>query len=352
MDTVKNEAFEDTIKSFWSKFREDTTYTMDCLSYHSNYKELLNNTELLAYLIRSLTIFEMTCASLGHPGGSMSEAEILAVLYNYVLKFDSKNPSWDKRDVFYLSKAHCCPALYTVLALYGYFPISELRNYGLWGSILESHPDHIKTPGIEMSGGSLGQIPGIAVGRALAISKEGPDQSNRIVYVLIGDGECNEGSVWEAFMAASHYNLDNIVFIIDYNKVQAKGFVHADMGIEPLDKKLSAFGHSVFTVQNGHDVSELITLFNNLKTQRIGKPISIILNTVKGKKVNEALFNPKWHTSAPRDADKAKDWLQQIWIQDGKRLGVPENFVIELGKSIVKTPPLHENLDEFYDAQA
>ncbi|QQO09642.1 transketolase [Breznakiella homolactica] len=339
-------------EKFWRPFRESTLYNQDVLPFHGNYSELLKNTETLAYLIRSYTVYEMTCASLGHPGGSMSQAEILAVLFNYLLRHDPADPGWENRDVLYLSKAHCCPALYTALALFGYFPMEELKLYGSWGSMLESHPDCTKTPGIEISGGSLGQIPGVAVGRALGMAKKGPDQANRMVYVIVGDGECNEGSVWEAFMAAGHYGLDNIVFIIDYNKVQAKGFVHNDMGIEPLADKLRAFGHSVFTAENGHNVSELIDLVSKLKNSRNGKPISVIANTIKGKKIAEALFNPNWHTSAPRDRETAAVWLDQLWQQDGSRLGVPRTFVDTLGKLIEKVPPLHGNPDSFSDAQA
>lgn len=341
-----------TINQLWSPWREDTTKQMDCLPFHEDYKELLQNTEVLTYLIRSLTVHEMTCGSLGHPGGSLSEAELLAVLFNYVISFDANNKDWKKRDVLYLSKCHACPALYTTLALFGYFDIEELKYYGQWGSMLESHPDCTKTPGIEISGGSLGQIPGVAVGRALGISQLGPDHAGRLVYTIIGDGECQEGSVWEAFMAAAHYKLDNLVFIIDYNKVQAKGFVNHDMGIAPLDKKLEAFGHAVYTVENGHDVSELIGLFNRLRTMRTGKPVSIILNTVKGKKIKEAAFNPNWHTSAPKNAEVATAWLEELWRQDGKRLGIPHGFVETLSESIEKVPALHDNPDAFLDAQA
>lgn len=129
-----------------------------------------------------------------------------------------------------MSKCHACPGLYTALALFGYFPMSDLRYYGCWSSHLESHPDWLMTPGIEISGGSLGQIPGVAVGRALGIRRNSPDQNDRMVYVLLGDGECNEGSVWESFMAAGHHKLDNLVFAIDYSKAEAKGFLAQDMG--------------------------------------------------------------------------------------------------------------------------
>ena len=213
-----------------------------------------------------------------------------------------------------------------MLALCGFFPLAGLRFYGRWGSGYESHPDALLTPGVEASGGSLGQIPGIAVGRALAIRRNGPDHNDRMVFVVVGDGECNEGSVWEAFMAAGHFRLDHLVFLVDANKVQAKGFVNLDMSIEPLAAKLAAFNLDVHEVANGHDVGELVDLFTTLRQQRKGKPIAVILNTVKGKKVFDAQFNPNWHTSAPRSAAQAAAWLAELWEQDGRRLGIPAEF--------------------------
>jgi transketolase len=339
-------------QSWWQPFRANTRRFQEVLPHHAEYAGLLQNTETLAYLIRSLTIHEMTCAALGHPGGSFSEAEFLAVMFNHVLRFDPKEPRWPHRDVFYLSKCHACPAIYTVLALFGYFPVSDLEHYGAWGSHLESHPDSTRTPGIEISGGSLGQIPGVAVGRALGIRRLGPDHADRLVYVLLGDGECNEGSVWEAFMAAGHYHLDNLVLVIDYNKVMAKGFLQADMSLEPLAEKLAAFNLEPHTVKNGHDVAELVSLFNALPAQRRGKPAAVVLNTIKGKQVSCCQYNPNWHTSAPRDADSARDWLRELWERDGRRLGVPEEFSRRLGQSIRIVLPHHNNPDSITEKQA
>jgi transketolase len=341
-----------TPSQYWQPWRNRTTTALDCLPFHEEYPTLLRSTETLAYLARSYATYSMTCAALGHPGGSLSEAEVLAVLYNYVLRHDPANPRWPLRDIFYLSKCHACPGLYAVLALSGYFPVQDLRHYGSWGSHLESHPDWLKTPGVEVSGGSLGQIPGVAVGRALGIRRNGPDQNDRLVFVLMGDGECNEGSVWEALMAAGHYKLDNLVFLIDNNKVQAKGFLSLDMSIEPLAAKLAAFNLDVHEVRNGHDVSELIDLFTTLRQQRRGKPIGVILNTVKGKKVQQCQFNPNWHTSAPRSAIAASAWLRELWEQDGKRLGIPMEFPEALGAAIEIVPPLHENPDAITEKQA
>jgi len=337
---------------FWTPFRKNTTRRYDILPFHEDYQQLIKNTEVLAYMIRSYSVWEMTCGALGHPGGSFSEAEFISVLYNYLLRFDPGDPKWPMRDVFYLSKCHACPAQYTVLALFGYFPLQKLKYYGAWDSGLESHPDWLVTPGIEISGGSLGQIPGVAVGRAMAIRRNGPDHNDRIVYALLGDGECNEGTVWEAFMAAGHYKLDNLIFVIDYNKVQAKGFVNLDMSIEPLADKLKAFNLDVFETQNGHDVSELIDLFTKIVVQRRGKPTAVILNTIKGKKVREAQLNPNWHTSAPRSIDAAGMWLEELWDQDGRRLGIPKEFPEALTRAIEIVPPYHDNPDKIEDRQA
>ena len=337
---------------FWKPFRANTLQKYDCLPFHTEYAELLRNSEVLAYLIRSYTVWEMTCAGLGHPGGTFSEAEFLAVFFNYVLRFNPQDPQWPMRDVFFLSKCHAAPALYTVLALYGYLPIQRLKYYGAWDSGLESHPDCRVTPGIEVSGGSLGQIPGVAVGRALAIRNNGPDHNDRMVYALVGDGECNEGSVWEAFMAAGHYKLDNLVVIIDYNKVQAKGFLSQDMSLEPLADKLRAFNFQVFETQNGHDVAELVSVFNTIAHQRRGKPTAMILNTIKGKKVRECQYNPNWHTSAPRNVEAAGMWLQELWDQDGQRLGIPRGLPVTLTQAIEIVPPVHGNPDDIYEKQA
>ncbi len=337
---------------FWHPIRPDPTRLFDCLPFHDNYAELLHNTETLAYLIRSYTVYSMTCAALGHPGGSFSEAETLAVMYNYVVRHNPREPKWPMRDVFYLSKCHACPGLYAALALFGYFPLRDLKFYGCWGSHLESHPDWLRTPGIEISGGSLGQIPGVAVGRALALRRNGPDHNDRMVYVLVGDGECQEGSVWEAFMAAGHFRLNNLLFLIDNNKVQAKGFVSEDMNIEPLADKLQAFRLDVHEVQNGHDVSELVDLFTMLRQQRRDRPLAVILHTIKGKKVRECEFNPNWHTSAPRNVESAARWLDELWEQDGRRLGIPPEFPQALARAIEIVPPLHDNPDQISEKQA
>jgi len=352
----KREIFAEPIPrippDIWKPFRQNTKRFRETFPHHEQYPKLLKSVDTLAYLIRSYSVYTMTCGALGHPGGSFSEADMLAVMYDYVLRFDPQDPHWPQRDVFYLSKCHACPALYVVLALFGYFDFDDLTGYGAWDSHLESHPDCTTTPGIEISGGSLGQIPGVAVGRALGIRRHGPDESGRMVYVMIGDGECNEGSVWEAFMAAGHYKLDNLVFIIDNNKVQAKGFVQQDMSIEPLAEKLAAFNVEPWEITNGHNVAEIIEVFNALNTQRRGKPVAIILNTIKGKKIQMCEYNPNWHTSAPREAGMARDWLMELWERDGRRLGVPEEFPKQLSDAIRIVPPVHDNPDQIVEKQA
>lgn len=340
------------VSEIWRPFRENSRRFYEVLPFHGEYPSLLESCEKSAFLIRCMSVCSMTCGALGHPGGTFSEAEILAVMYNYVLRHDPSDPEWDMRDVFYLSKCHACPALYSALALFGYFPVGWLSTYGTWGSRLESHPDRTRTPGIEISGGSLGQIPGAALGRAMAMSRKGPDHYGRMVYCLVGDGECDEGSVWEAFLAAGHYGADNLVFIIDYNKVQAKGMVKDDMSLEPFADKLRSFNMDVLEVHNGHDVSELVSTFNMIRTNRHGRPHAVIVNTVKGEKVEVCRVNPNWHTSAPRSVRQAEEWLQELWDRDGRRLGVPHDFIDSLAGGIKVAGPLHEDADAARDSQA
>lgn len=339
-------------KCGFSCIRENCRHFNFVFPYQREYQELMTSCERAAYVIRCLSVYSMASGALGHPGGTFSEAEFLAVLYNYVLRHDSSSPDWETRDVFYLSKCHACPGLYATLSMFGYFPEEWLATYGTWGSNLESHPDRNKTPGVEVSGGSLGQVPSVAVGRALAIKQSGPDHNGRMVYVLVGDGECDEGSVWEAFMAAGHYGLDNLVFIIDYNKVQAKGFVCDDMSLEPLADKLAAFNLDVKVVNNGHDVSEIVDCFNSIKTQRRGKPTAVILNTVKGYPVEMCEYNPNWHTSAPRSVGQAAAWLDELWEKSGRRLGIDKSVVDSLVDQIVVAGPLNGNPDKIDDKQA
>jgi transketolase len=257
----------------------------------------ITHLEEIAYQIRRLSVEMITCGHWGHIGGSFSIAEILACLYFRTMENDPDAPDWPQRDRFVLSKAHAVPALYAALALRGYFPIEELYTYCELGGRLEPHTDMRRTPGLEASGGPLGQGLSIAVGMALGFRfLENP--YNR-VYCLLGDGECNEGQVWEAAMSAAHYHLDNLIAIIDYNKVMAKGFVWELMSIEPLVDKWRAFGWQVLEV-DGHDIEAVLGVLHQARRVRVqGQPIAIIAHTVKGRGVRETEFNYKWHTSHP-----------------------------------------------------
>lgn len=263
----------------------------------------LENLQDMAYRIRRLVI-EMVChGQWGHIGGSFSLAEILSVLYFHELNVDPKNPRWEGRDRLVLSKAHSSPALYAALALRGFFPIENIYTYCELNGMLEGHTDMKRTPGLESSGGPLGMGLSIAVGIAIGLQmKENPRSR---VYCIVGDGESNEGNIWEAAMSAAHYQLDNLITVVDYNKVMAKGLVRDLMRIEPFVAKWRAFGWEVIEV-DGHDVSNLIEAFHEARwIKPHGAPVVIIAHTVKGKGVERAEFNYKWHTQAPdpRTAD-------------------------------------------------
>jgi transketolase len=271
----------------------------------------------IAYQIRRLSLEMITCGRWGHVGGSFSIAEILACLYFRELHVDPERPSWAGRDRLVLSKAHASPALYAALALRGFFPIDEIYTYCELGGRLEGHTDMTRTPGLESSGGPLGQGLSIAVGMALGYRMR--EQPFNRVYCLLGDGECNEGQVWEAAMSAAHYHLDNLIAIVDYNKLMAKGFLWDEMGLEPLVDKWRAFGWETLEV-DGHDTGALAQTLYEARNVRVrGRPIVVIAHTVKGKGVNEAEFNYKWHTQAP-DPEVADAMLREL----AQRYGRPE----------------------------
>jgi len=285
----------------------------------------ITHLEEIAYNIRRLSVEMITCGHWGHIGGSFSIAEILACLYFGEMENDPDVPDWPQRDRFVLSKAHAVPALYAALALRGYFPIEELYTYCELGGRLEPHTDMRRTPGLEASGGPLGQGLSIAVGMALGFRfLENP--YNR-VYCLLGDGECNEGQVWEAAMSAAHYHLDNLIAIIDYNKVMAKGFVWELMSIEPLVDKWRAFGWQVLEV-DGHDIEAVLGVLHQARRVRVhGQPIAIIAHTVKGRGVRETEFNYKWHTSHP-SPEEADAMLREL----ARNYGRPEAGYSRLGE--------------------
>ena len=229
----------------------------------------------------------------GHPGGSLSSVEILASLYFSILKHDPNNPSWKNRDKFILSKAHACPVLYVALAQSGYFAESELLTFRKINSRLQGHA-HTKTPGVEMSGGSLGQGLSFGVGSAIAARL---NKNDSITYVLLGDGECDEGQIWEAAMSASHHKLDNLVAIVDRNGIQNDRFTHEAMELEPFEDKWKAFGWDVSAI-DGHSFNEIIPALNRANSIK-GSPSVIIAKTVKGKGVSFMENNPGFHGKAP-----------------------------------------------------
>ena len=249
----------------------------------------------------SIGVIEEThAAKSGHPGGSLSIADILAYLYFSELNIKPENPAWEDRDRFVLSKGHCAPGLYAALANRGYFPVSELTTLRKLDSRLQGHPDMTLTPGVDMSSGSLGLGISSAAGMALAGKIAG---KNYRVYTIVGDGESEEGQVWEACMFAAHYKLDNLCVIVDWNGLQIDGPVAEVMNPTPHDKKLEAFGFHVITV-DGHDFDALEKAFNEAKTVK-GKPTAIIAKTVKGKGVSFMENQVKWHGTAPNDEQYA-----------------------------------------------
>ena len=271
--------------------------------------------EETAYQIRRLSVEMVTYGQWGHIGGSFSMAEILAVLYFHTMQLDPANPKWERRDRLILSKAHGSPALYAALALRGFFPVDQVYTYCELGGMLEGHTDMRRTPGLEASGGPLGMGLSVAVGIALGLRyKELPRPR---VFCILGDGECNEGNVWEAAMAAAHYHLDNLIAIVDYNKVMAKGFTWDLMSVEPFAEKWRAFGWEVLEV-DGHDmeaIAHALHLARWIKPH--GAPIMIIAHTVKGRGVEMAEFNYQWHTHAP-DPETADKMLRELARAAGK----------------------------------
>ena len=241
------------------------------------------------------TIVEMVYrAGSGHIGGSLSAAEILTVLYFHEMRLDPENPSWEGRDRFVLSKGHATPVYYGTLAARGFFPAETLDTFRKLGSILQGHPDRKHIPGVDMSSGSLGQGISAAVGMALAAKLKGQDHR---VYALLGDGEIQEGQVWEACMLAAHRKLDNLCVIIDNNDVQSDGPVGEVNSPYPIDRKLEAFNFNVITV-DGHDVQALAEALVEAKRAK-GKPTAVIAKTVKGKGVSFMEGQPGWHGKAP-----------------------------------------------------
>ena len=237
-------------------------------------------------------------AKAGHPGGSLSAADVFTYLYFKELNIDPKNPRWDGRDRFVLSKGHTAPGLYAALAHRGFFPVEDLPTLRHIGSYLQGHPNMNTVPGVDMSTGSLGQGISCAAGMALGLKHQG---SACRVYTLLGDGEIQEGQVWEACMFAAHYKLDNFVVIVDNNGLQIDGAVAKVMSPYPIDGKLQSFGFHVRTI-DAHDFDQIEEAFLEARTVK-GRPSAIILKSVKGKGVSYMENNASWHGKAPNDEE-------------------------------------------------
>jgi len=237
----------------------------------------------------------------GHPGGSLSAADIVTVLYFKEMKIDPKNPKWEDRDRFVLSKGHAAPVLYAALAEKGYFEIEELSKLRKIDSMLQGHPDMKGTPGVEMSTGSLGQGFSAASGMAIAGKLDNKDYR---VYVLLGDGELQEGIIWETAMSAAHYKLDNLTAILDFNKLQIDGFNKEVMSIDPVTDKFKAFGWQVIEI-DGHNYEEIIEAIQRAKETK-DQPTIIIAHTIKGKGVSFMENQVGWHGNAPKDEERAQ----------------------------------------------
>lgn len=250
--------------------------------------------QITACKIRQGIIEGVYRAKAGHPGGSLSAADILTYLYFVEMNLDANHPQDNNRDRFVLSKGHGAPALYSALAYKGYFPVEELKTLRQIGSNLQGHPDMKQTCGIDMSSGSLGQGVSTACGMAKAAKMQGADYR---VYTLLGDGEIQEGQVWEAAMFAAHNQLDNIVFIIDNNDLQIDGSVKQVMSPYPIDEKFKAFGFEVICI-SAHDFSQMEAAFEKAR-QTKGKPTAIIASSIKGKDVSFMENNVSWHGVAP-----------------------------------------------------
>lgn len=267
-----------------------------------------------AYEIRKLSVAMIAASGWGHIGGALSLAEILAVLYGKVARVYPAAPGTEDRDRIVLSKAHASPAVYAALATGGFFPAERLFSYCRLDG-LDGHQDKTETPGVECSGGSLGM--GLSYSVGLAYGMKLKERYHSRVWCLLGDGETNEGQVWEAAMAAGHYGLDNLIAVMDYNKVMAKGFLATNMGLEPIADKWRSFGWTVIEA-DGHDIDELYAAFSDAKYRAVtGKPICVIAHTVKGHGLEEAEFNYKWHTHAPGKA-KAEAFLAELARRYGK----------------------------------
>ncbi len=249
--------------------------------------------------IRKGIVTAVHSAKAGHPGGSLSAADLFTYLYFEEMNIDPKDPKKPDRDRFVLSKGHTAPGLYSTLAYRGYFPVEDLKTLRHLGSYLQGHPDMKHIPGVDMSSGSLGQGISAAVGMALGAKMDGDSYR---VYTLLGDGEIEEGQVWEAAMFAGHRKLDNLVVIVDNNGLQIDGKIEDVCSPYPIDKKFEAFNFHVINVADGNDFDQLKAAFDEAKTVK-GMPTAIVMKTVKGKGVSYMENSVDWHGKAPNDEE-------------------------------------------------
>lgn len=254
--------------------------------------------QITACKVRMGVIESTYGAKAGHPGGSLSAVEIYTYLYFKEMNIDPRNPKWENRDRFVLSKGHTTPGLYSVLANRGFFPVEDLPTFRHIDSYLQGHPNMNTVPGVDMSTGSLGQGLSVAVGMALGSKQMG---KNTRVYSLVGDGEIQEGQIWEACMAASHYHLDNLCAIIDNNGLQIDGNIADVMNPYPIVDKLEAFGFYVQQI-DGHNFEEIETAFRNARETK-SKPSAIVIKSVKGKGISFMENNAGWHGKAPNNIE-------------------------------------------------
>ena len=252
--------------------------------------------EIMAKKVRKGIIEAVYSNNSGHPGGSLSIADILTVLYFKEMNINPKNPKWEDRDRLVLSKGHCSPALYSCLANRGYFPVEDLKTFRNINSYLQGHPDMKNIPGVDMTTGSLGQGLSSANGMAIAGKMEG---KNYRVYCILGDGEIEEGQIWEAAMTSAKYKLDNLCVIVDNNNLQIDGKIEEVMSPYPIDEKFRSFGFQIINI-DGHNIREIIDALDVAKNVK-EKPVCIIAKTIKGKGISYMENKAEWHGKAPNE---------------------------------------------------
>ncbi|MBM6832609.1 transketolase [Megamonas hypermegale] len=261
----------------------------------------------IAIELRKSAVTMIYEAQSGHPGGVLSAADIVTALYFKEMNIDPKNPKWEDRDRFVLSKGHVCPILYAALGKLGYFPEEYLHKLRQEGSILQGHPDMKKCPGIDISTGSLGQGLSCAVGMAIAGKRDHKDYR---VFAMVGDGECDEGQIWEAVMTGYKYNLDNLVVFVDNNRLQLDGTCEEVMPNIDLGKRFEAFGYEVFYI-DGHNMEEIVATLDKIRASHNGLPKAVIANTIKGRGVSFMENQVGWHGVAPND-EQYKQAMEEL----------------------------------------